>query len=65
MYFRNLEAELKRQNFTREKVAVLWHCSFGTASKKLSGKAPITLNEAFELKNKIAPKIPVEELFEI
>lgn len=61
--FKNLEAELKRNNLRRKDLAEALKLNIGTISQKLNGKAPITLNEAKMIKELLNAEISLEELF--
>lgn len=63
--YRNLEAELARSGLTKQKLAQGIGCTPSTLSMKLSGKAPITLAEAAQIKLIINVDMPIEELFAI
>lgn len=46
MTYNNLEAELKRNNITREKLAEILDITIGSTSLKMTGKFDFTLGEA-------------------
>lgn len=61
--FENLRIEMARKNLSIQDVARILDMSRDTASRKLSGKTPIYLNEAFTLVTKLFPDSKVEILF--
>jgi plasmid maintenance system antidote protein VapI len=67
--YKNLKAELVRNDITNIEVAKRLSIKPGTASLKINGKAKLSLNEAFSLQNLIYEKsgitIPIEELFKV
>ena len=67
--YRNLKAELVRQNIGNSEIAKRLGITKGTASLKVNGKSKVSLDEAFSLQNLIYEKsgktIPLEELFKV
>lgn len=67
--YKNLEAELTRYSLKQSDVANLLDITTSTANLKLNGKAPLTLKEAYLLKNYInelsKQNFTIEYLFEI
>ncbi|MBS6562010.1 MAG: hypothetical protein KH328_01520 [Staphylococcus sp.] len=64
--YRNLEAELKREGITRRKLAEKLNLNISTICNKLSGKQPITLEEANQIVTKVFnSKYSLAYLFEI
>ncbi len=62
--YSNLDAELARRRITRKALAERLHKTPSTISLKLSGKAPITLNECIEIKRAIGSEYTIDYLFE-
>ena len=65
----NFNAEYARKNLTLEKLVdemdkLGYKRTVSTMSQKLTGKYPITLNEARALQQIVAPNISIDELFE-
>lgn len=61
--YKNIEAEIARNDLTRKEIAETLGLSISTVSLKLNGKASITLNEAIKLKKLLKTNMPLEELF--
>lgn len=61
--FPNLNAELARINMTRLALSKILGIRSATLSLKLNGKAKLTLDEAFKIKEAIGTDIPLDELF--
>ena len=61
--FPNLDAEMARKKITRAFLAQTIGKTPTTIGLKLSGKAPITLEECMEIKEAVAPECTVEYLF--
>ena len=51
--FKNLEAELKRKDFTRARLAKALNINIGSLCSKLTGKRPLMLQEAMAIKQEI------------
>lgn len=62
--YRNLEAELARQDITKTKIAQELGITLGTLSLKLNGKYKLTLPEAIKIKKILNVDLPIEYLFE-
>ena len=60
----NVKAEMARQGLTQEPIARELKITVPTLSQKLSGKYPITLNEAKKIKAILKTDLPLEKLFE-
>lgn len=65
--YKNLKAELVRNDVSNGDIAKKLGVTPGTASLKVNGKAKLSLNEAFMLQDLLFEKsqitIPIEELF--
>lgn len=61
--YRNLDAEMKRNNITRGNLASALHITASTMSLKLNGKSNISLKEAAAIKKIVGTEMPLEELF--
>ena len=59
----NVRAEMSRQGLTQTDVSKIWNVTVPTVSLKLSGKYPITLDEAVKLKKELNTTLSLEELF--
>lgn len=59
----NLDAELARRGLKRKDLAWIFKNRIATVSDKLNGKYPISLDEAFRIKNAYFPDLPMEYLF--
>lgn len=55
---REARQDLKISDFAQE-----WKCNRDTASRKLSGKSSITLDEAFAIQRKFFPEMDLKTLF--
>lgn len=62
--FPNVRAEMARQNMTLKMLAENLEITLSTLSGKLSGKYPVTLNEAKTIKKVLNVDLPLEVLFE-
>ncbi len=62
--YSNLRAEIARQDLKISDFAQEWKCNRDTASRKLSGKSSITLDEAFAIQRKFFPQIDLRILFQ-
>ena len=63
--YKNVKAEMSRNDITLEDLAEALGKTVSTVSQKLNGKYPITLNEAKIIKKRLGVDIPLEELFEV
>lgn len=61
--FSNLRAEMARKQVTIQEIADMIGVGRDAASKKLSGKAPLTLAEAFRIETEYFPDSDVRYLF--
>ena len=59
----NLKAEMARKDMKIDDLAKALGISAASASKRLSGKAKLSLKDAKEIKNALGVDIPLEELF--
>lgn len=64
MMFPNLEAELKRRGITRGKIAQDFNLAISTVYARLSGRSPLSVSFAKELKSTYEINVPLEELFD-
>ena len=63
MMYRNLEAEIVRRGMTQGELAKKMSIAPSTISKKVNGKTPFTLPEAFVIREILGVEITLEELF--
>lgn len=61
--FANLRAEMARKGLTIQDIATLWGVNRDTASRKLSKKNQVKLNEAFAIEKEFFPGLSVRYLF--
>ena len=61
--FSNLRAEMARKNLTIIHMAKSINMNRDTLGKKLSGKSPLYLDEAFEINKKFFPETTITYLF--
>lgn len=61
--FSNLRAEMARNGVTLQDIGKTLCVNRDTASRKLSGKSPITLAEAFSIVNNLFPSCDIRYLF--
>lgn len=62
--FCNLRAEMARRNVTISQMAKSVGFNRDTLGRKLSGKSPLSLAEAFEIQKMFFPDVGVDVLFE-
>lgn len=62
--YSNLRAEIARNDLKVSDFAKEWKCNRDTASRKLSGKSSITLDEAFAIQRKFFPEMDLRTLFQ-
>lgn len=62
--FKNLEAELVRNNISKESIAKLIGKSYKTVTQKINGKYPFTIIEGFLIRNAMFPDLTMEYLFD-
>ena len=62
--YRNLKAEMVRENITNNDLANLLKVRPATISDKINSKYEFKLTEAFAIKNKYFPNLSIEYLFE-
>lgn len=62
--FPNLRTEMARKQITIQEIANMIGVGRDAARQKLSGKTPITLEEAFKIENGYFPSSDVRYLFE-
>lgn len=62
--FNNVNAELRRKGMTQGDLAKAMNLAPSTMSMKLSGKAKLTLREAYEIKRILDVDFPIELLFQ-
>ena len=63
--YKNLEAEMVRENVSRKDLAILLNVRYATIIDKLKGRYSFTLDEAFKIKNEYFPHLTFEYLFEV
>lgn len=61
--YENLRAEMARQRLTLKQISDTIHMNRDTLSRKLSGKSPLYLDEAFYIQKAFFPEMNVEYLF--
>lgn len=59
----NLRAEMARRSLTIQDVAEVIGVNRDTMSKKLSGKSPLFLDEAFKIINDLFPDADIKNIF--
>ncbi|MER1957891.1 MAG: XRE family transcriptional regulator [Solibacillus sp.] len=60
----NLDAELSRKGLKRKDLAPLFKNRIPSVTEKLNGKYPLSLEEAFEIRNQFFPEHKVDYLFD-
>lgn len=63
--YRNLEAELRRNGITREKIAEILGVTISTASEKLTKPNRLKIDEANKIKLALFPTLTLDYLFEV
>ena len=53
--YENLRAEMARQKLTLKQISATIHMNRDTLSRKLSGKSPLYLDEAFQIQRTFFP----------
>ena len=61
--FRNLRAEMSRENINIVDIANTLGMNRDTLARKLSKKSPIYLDEAFLIQQKVFPNLDIKYLF--
>lgn len=61
--YRNLEAEIARNGFTKKELADKLGMRYATLVDKLNGKYPFYLEQALQIKEVVAPDCELEYLF--
>ena len=61
--YENVRVEMSRNNISKLDISRLIGMNRDTLSRKLSGKAKLYLNEAFEIRNIVSPHMDIAELF--
>lgn len=61
--YENVRVEMSRNNISKLDISRSIGMNRDTLSRKLSGKAKLYLNEAFEIRNIVSPNMDVTELF--
>lgn len=61
--YNNLRAEMARHHLTIQSMAVGLKMNRDTLSRKLSGKSPLYLDEAFKIQRMFFPDLDVSYLF--
>lgn len=59
----NVNAEMARRNMLQSDLADILGITRATMSLKLSGKAPISLDEAFQIKEALHTRLSLDVLF--
>lgn len=62
--YSNLRAELARKGLTTSDIADILGISKKSARNKLYGRSSFTIEEAFKLRDVIAPEMTLDKLFE-
>lgn len=62
--FPNLEAELKRRDISRMKIAKDFGLAISTVYARLTGKSPMPVSFAKQIKSVYEINVPLDELFE-
>ena len=63
MAYPNLNAEMKRYGVTQADVAKEVGCTTATVSSWMTGKTPMSVSEAFRVRDAFFPSLPVDYLF--
>lgn len=61
--YRNLLAEMVRNNITKKQIAKFLGLRVATICDKMNGKYSFKLDEAFKIKTKFFPQLSIEYLF--
>ena len=61
--YKNLLAEMARQNITKKDLSEFLHTRYGTIIDKTNGKYDFKLGEALRIKEKFFPNLSIEYLF--
>ena len=64
MQFKNLRAEMARENVTIGDIAEFLGVRFATVSDKMNGRSPFKFSEATKIRKKFFPKCSLEYLFD-
>lgn len=62
--YSNLRAELARKGLTTSDIADILGISKKSARNKLYGRSSFTIEEAFKLRDVVAPEMTLDKLFE-
>ena len=62
--YRNLLAEMVRNNITKKQIAKFLDLRVATICDKMNGKYSFKLDEAFRIKKEFFPQLTIEYLFE-
>ena len=62
--YRNLKAEMARQNLSVKALAARIGVAYSTLSQKIGGKTEFTFAEAVAIKRVLGVSMPLESLFE-
>lgn len=63
IYYVNLRAEMARGNIGIGQMAKALHISRDTMARKLAGRSPLNLDEAFRMRDQFFPSCSIEALF--
>lgn len=61
--YESLRAEMARRNLTLKEMSIAISMNRDTLSRKLSGKSPLYLDEAFTIQRTLFPGMDVDYLF--
>ena len=62
--YRNLRAEMARNNITALRLSEKTGIRYQTLTAKLAGESPITIAEAKKIRNAISQDLTIDELFD-
>ena len=63
IHYVNLRAEMARGNIGIGQMAKALHISRDTMARKLAGRSPLHLDEAFRMRDQFSPSCSIESLF--
>lgn len=63
IHYVNLRAEMARGNIGIGQMAKALHISWDTMARKLAGRSPLHLDEAFRMRDQFFPSCSIEALF--
>lgn len=61
--YSNLKAEMARKGISQKEIAMFLHIHENSMSSKINGYSPISIEEAFKIRNKYFPNFDLQYLF--